>query len=89
MFYKVVRALCAVFLRLAFRFRVVGLENVPDGGGFIIAANHRSNWDPVMMRSAQSIAPVSPLPRSIGKAPSAVMILAKSAFFWKSSALAM
>ena len=26
MFYKVVRALCAVFLRLAFRFRVVGLE---------------------------------------------------------------
>ena len=44
MFYKVVRALCAVFLRLAFRFRVVGLENVPDGGGFILAANHRSNW---------------------------------------------
>lgn len=40
MFYKVVRALCAVFLRLAFRFRVVGLENVPDGGGFILAANH-------------------------------------------------
>lgn len=48
MFYKVVRALCAVFLRLAFRFRVVGLENVPDGGGFILAANHRSNWDPVL-----------------------------------------
>ncbi len=48
MFYKVIRALCAVFLRLAFRFRVVGLENIPDGGGFILAANHRSNWDPVL-----------------------------------------
>ena len=57
-------------------------ERVPSG-------NIPSTPPPVMMRSAQLIAPVSPLPRSIGKAPSAVMILAKSAFFWKSSALAM
>lgn len=48
-FYRFARAACAVFLRLAFRFRTVGTENIPDSGGFILAANHRSNWDPVFV----------------------------------------
>ena len=32
--------------RLAFRMRAAGVENVPDKGGFILAANHVSIFDP-------------------------------------------
>jgi 1-acyl-sn-glycerol-3-phosphate acyltransferase len=45
-----VYALVAVFswplLRFAFRYRARGLENVPREGGFVLAANHVSNFDP-------------------------------------------
>jgi 1-acyl-sn-glycerol-3-phosphate acyltransferase len=34
------------FLRGLFRLRVEGLENVPANGGFVLAANHTSNFDP-------------------------------------------
>ena len=46
--YKAVFYLTALFLvplyRFAFRWQIVGKENVPDGGA-IIAPNHQSFWD--------------------------------------------
>lgn len=36
-----------IFMYLIFRIRVSGVENVPETGGCIIAANHLSFWDPV------------------------------------------
>lgn len=36
------------FLHLIFRIKVCGLENVPEGG-VLVAVNHRSNWDPIIM----------------------------------------
>ena len=33
-------------LKLLFRHRAVGVENVPASGGFVLAANHWSNFDP-------------------------------------------
>ena len=33
-------------IRLLFRLRAQGLENVPAAGGFVLAANHISNLDP-------------------------------------------
>jgi 1-acyl-sn-glycerol-3-phosphate acyltransferase len=33
-------------LKLLFRYRVRGLEHVPREGGFVLAANHISNFDP-------------------------------------------
>jgi 1-acyl-sn-glycerol-3-phosphate acyltransferase len=33
-------------LKSVFRQRATGLENVPKGGGFVLAANHWSNFDP-------------------------------------------
>lgn len=33
-------------MRGLFRLRVVGLENLPESGGFVLSANHTSNFDP-------------------------------------------
>jgi 1-acyl-sn-glycerol-3-phosphate acyltransferase len=33
-------------VRFAFRLRAEGLEHVPRSGGFVLAANHTSNFDP-------------------------------------------
>jgi 1-acyl-sn-glycerol-3-phosphate acyltransferase len=33
-------------LRLLYRLRVTGLEHLPHEGGFVLAANHVSNFDP-------------------------------------------
>ncbi|MEW6067245.1 MAG: lysophospholipid acyltransferase family protein [Nitrospirota bacterium] len=35
-----------IFLKVFYRLKVIGLENVPDKGGVIIAANHVSYLDP-------------------------------------------
>ena len=46
MFYKIFKLLCRIWFGLVFRTRVVGAENIPASGAFILAANHVSNWDP-------------------------------------------
>ena len=33
-------------MRLVYRLRATGLENLPAAGGFVLAANHTSNFDP-------------------------------------------
>ena len=33
-------------VKLVFRHRATGVENVPTAGGFVLAANHWSNFDP-------------------------------------------
>lgn len=48
MFYNIIRAILrAVFLFLG--LKVEGLENLPQDGAVIVAANHVSNWDPIMI----------------------------------------
>jgi 1-acyl-sn-glycerol-3-phosphate acyltransferase len=39
-------------MRVWFRIRVEGGDNVPDQGPTILASNHRSNMDPVLLASA-------------------------------------
>jgi len=46
MFYKIFKVLCRMWFGLIFRTRVIGAENIPKSGAFILAANHVSNWDP-------------------------------------------
>ncbi len=46
MFYKFFKSLCRIWYGIIFRTRVIGAENIPKSGAFILAANHVSNWDP-------------------------------------------
>jgi 1-acyl-sn-glycerol-3-phosphate acyltransferase len=43
------RALIGPFMRLLFRFRVVGAANLPAEGGGVVASNHVSVFDPVIL----------------------------------------
>ena len=46
MFYKIFKIICKFVFGIIFRTKVIGLENIPQNGALIIAANHMSNWDP-------------------------------------------
>lgn len=48
-FYKVVRPLVEVFVRVLYRPTVIGLENIPKEGRILIAGNHTKWLDPVML----------------------------------------
>ncbi|MBU4140769.1 MAG: 1-acyl-sn-glycerol-3-phosphate acyltransferase [Candidatus Omnitrophica bacterium] len=46
MLYLIVRSLAIGFFKVLFRLQVLGLENIPLKGGFILASNHASYLDP-------------------------------------------
>ena len=48
-FYAVSRALCRFLIRAVFGFRAVAPQNVPAGGAVIVACNHVSYLDPVVL----------------------------------------
>ncbi len=47
--YRILRALCRVLVILCFGLEVEGQENVPSEGGAIIASNHVSFIDPIVV----------------------------------------
>ncbi len=51
-FYTLVRALALFLLRTFFRMKVYGRESLPRRGGFILASNHTSFLDPVVLAVA-------------------------------------
>jgi len=52
MLYRPARFACFLFCKLVFRLEVKGRENIPVSGPFILAANHLSNLDPVVVGAA-------------------------------------
>lgn len=52
LFYRVARAVCAAFCRLAFRVKVDGRENIPNDRNFILLSNHINAWDPIVLVAA-------------------------------------
>src|SRR4029450_12871207 len=50
--YKIAAAVVKPLMRSWFRIRLEGHEHVPDEGPVILASNHRSNMDPVLLASA-------------------------------------
>ena len=47
--YKNLTKILKVIVKMLFRVKVEGVENIPKEGACIIAANHKSNWDPVFI----------------------------------------
>ncbi|MGI5958033.1 MAG: lysophospholipid acyltransferase family protein [Massiliimalia sp.] len=48
-FYRLAKTVCNVFCTLAFRLEVHGEQNLPKSGGFILASNHVTLLDPVLI----------------------------------------
>ena len=46
MFYSFMRFFLRIFFKIFFRTRIIGVENIPREGAFILSSNHISNWDP-------------------------------------------
>ena len=51
-FYNFMLKLFSIFSKTFFKFEVIGTENIPSEGHLIIAANHKSNLDPIFVASA-------------------------------------
>jgi len=47
--YTFARVVVGTIYRILFRFRIAGKENIPEGGGVILCANHRSYHDTVVL----------------------------------------
>ena len=52
-FYKIVRPLTSFLIKVLFRPKVVGLENIPKEGRVLLAGNHTKWLDPVMLVGVQ------------------------------------
>lgn len=48
MIYHFIRIVVKIFLHIRFRIKVEGIENIPEGA-CILAMNHSSNYDPVLV----------------------------------------
>lgn len=48
MLYDLLKFIFIRIFKVLFRCEVIGEEHIPPEGGVIIAANHRSNWDPAL-----------------------------------------
>lgn len=51
-FYNFVIGLFTLFCKVFYKYKVIGTENIPDEGNIIVAANHKSNLDPIFLASA-------------------------------------
>jgi 1-acyl-sn-glycerol-3-phosphate acyltransferase len=50
--FRIAAAVVKPLMRAWFRIRLVGEEHIPEAGPVILASNHRSNMDPVLLASA-------------------------------------
>lgn len=51
-FYNFVIKVLKCFSKTFFKYKVIGAENIPNEGNIVIAANHKSNLDPIFIASA-------------------------------------
>lgn len=51
-FYKFVVKIFSLYSKIFYKYKVVGAENIPDEGNIILAANHKSNLDPIFIAVA-------------------------------------
>ena len=49
------KAVTRLLTSIIFRIKYEGTENIPQGGGYILACNHPSNFDPVIISQPVSV----------------------------------
>ncbi len=49
LFYKIVRPLLKIFMKVFFHPKYIGLENIPKGGPYVLCGNHTNNFDSVLL----------------------------------------
>lgn len=49
MFYNFCKFLSMLIFRFWYSIEYTGLENIPNGGGYMLISNHRSNIDPIIL----------------------------------------
>lgn len=54
MVYRILRLAALIIYKIFFGFEIKGRENIPQSGGFILASNHVSHLDPVVLGCALS-----------------------------------
>lgn len=59
MFYKLVYTLLVLTMKPLYRFQIIGKQNVPKTGPVIIASNHMSYLDPIMIAFVAGPRPVN------------------------------
>jgi 1-acyl-sn-glycerol-3-phosphate acyltransferase len=47
--YWITRTVCGFFFNLGFKTRIVGIENIPHRGAYLLASNHVSYFDPPLI----------------------------------------
>jgi 1-acyl-sn-glycerol-3-phosphate acyltransferase len=47
--YRVLTKIVNGFCHIAFKYEIIGKENICDQGNIVIAANHKNLWDPVFI----------------------------------------
>ncbi len=52
LFYRLAHVTVGLWIRLHYRVKVEGLQHLPPDRGVILASNHQSNWDPVVIACA-------------------------------------
>lgn len=67
MFYNIAKGIVWFIANVIFKIKLVGLENVPEEKGYIIASNHRSLPDPIFL---------------VGGLKNQVCFMAKNELFW-------
>lgn len=48
-FYKIVRPIITCFVKIAYRPKIIGKENIPKEGRIVIAGNHTNNFDCILL----------------------------------------
>lgn len=51
--YAVARAVCTPIFKIVYRYKIINGRNIPEKGGFIVASNHLSFSDPVLLGLSQ------------------------------------
>lgn len=51
LFYKIVRPLIKIFVKIAFRPTYIGLDNIPKEGPYVLSGNHTNNFDCILLVS--------------------------------------